>query len=189
MEYKTAQSKIQLLSGRLHFVLLVSVGLLIANICLVWLVGWSFVHQKRTVIPLMVTQSFTVSDYAVDNSYLRQMALFFVAERLDLAPSNIKQAHTTLLQYTDPEFYHDFVGILGQEEKEVMKQDISSVFYPNEVITNAHNLTVVVKGSLSRWVGSLSLEPVKKIYLLKFTYKAGSLKISSFSEIAVTNNA
>lgn len=182
MEYKTAKSKIQILSGRLNFTLLISIGLLFSNICLVWLVGWSFVHQKRTVIPVEVTQAFTVSDYAVDTSYLRQMALFFVAERLNLAPSNVRQAHKIILQYTDAEFYHVFAGILGQEEKEVMKQNISSVFYPLEVIPNPYALTVLIKGSLSRWVGSVTLEPVKKSYLLKFTYKAGNLKVLSFSD-------
>jgi len=71
---------------------------------------------------------------------------------------------------------------LGQEEKEVTKQNISSVFYPLEVVPNPYALTVLIKGTLARWVGSLTLEPVKKSYLLKFSYKAGNLRVLSFSE-------
>ena len=96
MEYRMAQSKIQALSNRLHYLLLMSIGLLISNISLVWLVGWSFLHQKRTIVPTEISQAFTVSDTAVDASYLCQMALFFVAERLNISPSNINQNHNII---------------------------------------------------------------------------------------------
>lgn len=187
MEFKAALSKLEVLSGRLHYLLIISLGLLISNIFLVWLVGWSFLHQKRTVIPANVHAPFTISDYRVDASYLRQMALFFVSERLNLTPDNIKQAHDVILQYTDPEFYHEFSKILDQEQKEVVKQKISSVFYPSEVIPDPSGLRVLVKGSLSRWVSSLALPSVKKNYLIKFTYESGNLKVLSFSEVGENN--
>lgn len=186
MEYQTAQTKLQILSGRLHYLLLVSIGLLISNIFLVWLVGWSFAHQKRTIVPAEISQSFTISDSTVDASYLRQMTLFFVAERLNISPSNIDQNHNIVLKYTDPKFYHEFVGILGKEKQAVMKQNISSVFYPEQVIPNVRDLSVLVKGSLMHWVGSSALAPIKKSYLIKFSYKSGDLKVISFSEILDT---
>jgi hypothetical protein len=80
MEYETAQTKLKILSSRLHYLLLVSIGLLISNIFLVWLVGWSFAHQKRTIVPAEIRQAFTISNSVVDASYLRQMALFFVTK-------------------------------------------------------------------------------------------------------------
>lgn len=187
MEYKIAKSKIQILSQRLHYMLFISVGLLILNISLVGLVAWSVMHQKRTIVPVSITQGFTVSDYVVDSNYLRQMALFFVAERMNLSPASITQAHAIILQNTDPDFYHEFIAILTEEAKEIVKQNISSVFYPTDIHVNTHNLSVLVKGSLSRWVGSLALEPIKKSYLLTFTYHAGCLKISSFVESASHN--
>lgn len=182
MEYKIAQNKLQFLSGRLHYLLLISIGLLVSNIFLVWLVGWSFAHQKRTITPAVITQAFTVSDSAVDASYLRQMALFFIAERLNISPSNIKQSHATILQYTDSRFYHEFVSILENEKQAVMKQNISSVFYPEEVITNG-DLSVLINGSLTHWVGNVALSSVKKSYQLKFSYRSGNLKVLSFTEI------
>ncbi|EKE01123.1 MAG: hypothetical protein ACD_21C00209G0007 [uncultured bacterium] len=186
MEYQTAQNKLQALSGRLHYLLLISIGLLISNIFLVWLVGWSFLHQKRTIVPTEISRSFTVSDVTVDASYLCQMALFFVNERLNIAPTNINQNHNIILQYTDPLFYHEFVSILSKEKQAVTKQNISSVFYLEEIIPNTKDLSVSIKGSLMHWVGSLALAPVKKSYVLKFSYRAGVLKVLSFSDAAVT---
>jgi len=186
MEYKTAQTKLKILSGRLHYLILISAGLLISNILLVWLTSWSFLHQKRTIVPLNIKQAFTISDSMVDASYLRQMALVFVAERLNITPSNIEQSHNIILQYTDPKFYHEFVRVLAQEKQAVSKQNISSVFYPEEVMPDTKELSVLIKGSLMHWVGSSGLVPVKKIYILKFCYRLGDLKVLSFSEV---NNA
>ncbi|EKD45298.1 MAG: hypothetical protein ACD_69C00353G0009 [uncultured bacterium] len=184
MEYQTAQTKLQMLSSRLHYLLLASVGLLISNIFLVWLVGWSFIHQKRTIVPAEIRQAFTVSDSAVDASYLRQMALFFITERLNITSSNIDQNHNIILQYTDSRFYHEFVSILGKEKEAVIKQNISSAFYPEEIIPNSRKLIVLIKGSLVHWVGNSVLAPAKKNYKLEFSYKSGDLKVLSFSEIA-----
>ena len=136
MEFQTAKTKLQILSGKLHYLLLISLGLLISNIFLIWLVGWSFLHQKRVVVPVEFKKPFVISDTTVDASYLRQMALFFIAERLNVTPANINQGHNLILQYTDSKFYHEFLSILAKEKEEVIKQNISSVFYPEEIIPN-----------------------------------------------------
>jgi conjugal transfer pilus assembly protein TraE len=188
VKFETAQTNLQMLSARLHYLLLMSIGLLISNIFLVWLVGWSFMHQKRVITPPEITQAFTISESSVDASYLRQMALFFIAERLNIAPNNITQNHDVVLQHTDSRFYHEFVGILEQEKEAVIKQNISSVFYPEEVIPNPKELKVLIKGTLAHWVGATALNPVKKNYLITFTYKSGNLKIKSFAEIPETQN-
>lgn len=183
MQYTVAQEKIQFLSRMLRYFLLISIGLLISNIFLTWLVGWSFAHQKRTIVPAIISKSFTVSDTTVDASYLRQMALFFTSERLNITPSNINQSHTTILQYTDSKFYHEFTSILSNEKQAVIKQNISSVFYPEEVIPNSGDLSVVINGSLTHWVGNVALSSARKSYQLKFSYRSGNLKVLSFSEI------
>jgi conjugal transfer pilus assembly protein TraE len=182
MEYKTAISKLKLLSGRLNYMLLMSVGLLISNIFLIWLTTWSLMHQKRTIVPAEIRQPFTISDAVVDASYLRQMALLFATQRLNITPSAINHNHSIILQHVDPRFYHDFVGILDKERQEVTDQNISSVFYPEEIIPNTKNLSVILKGTLARWVGALTLPPVKKSYIVSFSYKSGELKVLSFAE-------
>ncbi len=186
MKLEIAQNNIQKLSSRLHYSLLVSICLLISNIFLVLLVGWSFSHQKRVIVPIEFKRPFVVSDSSVDASYLRQMALFFIAERLNVNPTNINQSHNLILQYTDSKFYHDFLGILNKENQAVIKQNISSVFYPEEVKPNTKELNVLIKGTLAHWVGSTPIEPVKKNYTIKFSYRSGDLKVTSFFETLET---
>jgi conjugal transfer pilus assembly protein TraE len=188
MEFKSALAKLEVLSGRLHYMLLISLGLLISNLVLSYFVGWSFSHQERTIVPVSINAPFTVSDYKVDTSYLRQMALFFVSARLNLTPGSIESSQNTILQYTAPQFYHEFADILEQERKQVIKQNISAVFYTTEVIPDSEKLQVVISGTLSRWVGSLTLPPVKKNYLIKFAYNSGILKVLAFSEVGESSN-
>jgi len=182
MDFKAAISKIQLLSERLNYTLLISVGLLISNLLLIWLATWSFIHQKRTIVPAEIRESFTISDATIDASYLRQIALLFAAQRLNITPSAINQNHSVILRYIDPGFYHDFIGILNTEKQAVLKQNISSVFYPDEIIPDVKSLSVTLKGTLARWVGGLTLPVVKKNYVISFSYKSGELKVLSFSE-------
>lgn len=182
MEYEAAISKILLLSRRLNYMFFISLGLLISNIFLIWLVSWAFVHQKRTIVPAEIRQSFTISDATVDASYLRQMALLFTAQRLNITPTNVSQNHSFILQYTDPRYYHDFVAVLNTEKQEIIKQNISSVFYPEEVIPDISKMKVLIKGTLTRWVGSLSLPQIKKRYVITFGYNSGNLKVLSFAE-------
>jgi conjugal transfer pilus assembly protein TraE len=190
MEFKVAQTIIQNLSGRLRYMLLMSVGLLISNIFLICLMWWSLVHQERIIVPVDVKEAFTVSANRVDASYLRQMAIFFCSARLNITPSNVKENHKIVLQYTDQEFYNKFVSILSSEEEEIVKQNISAVFYPEEVIPDPQKTTVLIKGTMARFVGNVALPVVKKNYLLKFSYRNGNLKITEFvgaSEIIEEN--
>ncbi len=186
MKFETAKDNLQMLSGRLHYLLLISIGLLISNIFLAWLVGWSFSHQKRVIIPAEFKQPFVISDSSVDASYLRQMALFFVAERLNVTPGNVNQSHLLILQYTDSRFYHEFLSILDKEKEEVIKQNISSVFYPEELIPNTKELNVLIRGTLAHWVGGTPITPIKKNYIIKFAYRSGYLKVVSFFETSET---
>jgi conjugal transfer pilus assembly protein TraE len=183
MEFKAAKTMIQNLSGRLHYVILISIGLLVANIFLVFLVWWSLVHQERIIVPAEVKESFTISGSRVDASYLRQMALFFCNERLNVAPVNVKQNHEIVLQYTDSKHYHEFVTLLNSEEEAIVKQNISAVFYPEETVPDPHKLTVLIKGTMARFVGNVSLPLVKKSFLLKFVYRYGRLKIMEFVDV------
>lgn len=189
MEFKTAKTKIESLSERFYFVLLVCVALLISNVLLVGLTAWSFTHQRTTIIPAVLTKPITVSNYSADTSYLRQMGLFFATERLNLTPENVKQNHKILLQYTDPKFYQEFFKILDQEQETIIKQKLSSVFYPTAVIVDPGKLIVYLKGTLNRSVGSLALNSMPKSYLIKFSYSSGILRVRSFSSIGEKNHA
>ena len=93
------------------------------------------------------------------------------------------------MQYIDSEFYHEFTQVLRKEEKEVIKQGISSSFFLSGVIADPKHMQVILTGTLNRWVDDLPLTPAKKKYLLKFTYKRGVLKVKSFADVSAVSDA
>jgi len=187
MDFKAAQTSIQDLSDRLRYMRLISIGLLASNVFLIFLVWWSLARQERIIVPVDVKEAFTISGSRVDASYLRQMAIFFSSARLNITSSNVKANHKIVLQYTDQELYNKFVSILSTEEEEIIKQNISAVFYPEEVIPDPQKITVLIKGTMARFVGNVPLPTVKKNYLIKFSYRNGNLKITEFADVSETN--
>jgi len=181
MKFAASQTKLEQLTNRLHYLLVMSIGLLVANVFLVLLAGWAFWRHTTLVVPTEISQPFTIANSAVDASYLQQMALFFISERLNITPQNVEHGHKIILQHTDAAFYNQFVGILNKEKESVMKQNISSAFYPQEVLVNSKQLLVKVKGSLAHWVGSTPLVSSEKHYVIKFTRRGGRLKVASFA--------
>ena len=79
-----------------------------------------------------------------------------------------------------------FLGILDKEKQAIITQNISSVFYPEEVIPNTKELNVIIKGTLAHWVGGTPITPIKKNYIIKFNYRSGNLKVVSFFETSET---
>ena len=183
MEFNTAKRKIAELSVRLNYSILLIAGLVICLIIVLMMLRSALNTQKTIVVPATIRQPFTISQAGIDNSYLKLMGTNFAMQRLSVTPDTVEANHKTLLQYTDPKFYHGFLDILNREAETIEKQKISSVFYPTEVVASSKKLAVLIKGELQRWSASVPLKTYNKTYLVKFSYRNGNLKILSFAEL------
>jgi conjugal transfer pilus assembly protein TraE len=111
------------------------------------------------------------------------MSLFFLTERLTVTPSTVKGQHQLLLSMTDSVFYANFSALLASEASAIEKQKISSVFYPQTIQVNPDTLSVVITGTLHRFVGERALAPTDKTYRLQYGYRQGQLAVREFSEM------
>ena len=182
MDIKIARSHLEKLSGRFNMLMVLSAGLLLANIGLVFLLWWSMIHQETVIVPVTTKASFSVSASSVDASYLRQMSLVFLNDRLNITPASVDENGRLLLGYIAPEFYHEMSSVLASEAKMIKQDKVSSVFYPGFIKVYPKQLAVEVKGVLKRWVGERSLPDVKKDYVIAYHYGYGKLSIKSFAE-------
>src|SRR3989339_1053956 len=188
MEYHAIPVENEFLKKQLRHTHYLVMGLMVITILLGYMLFWSLSYQKRTIIPMTVTQPFTVSDHFVDSSYLQQMAIAFIEEHLDLTPDTVDANNQLLLQYTDADFYSQFQKVLDDEAEMIKKDKVSSSFSIGQMIVHPEELTVTISGVLQRMVGEVALEPAKKTYLLQFNYQKGVLTIHSFSEIIKQND-
>lgn len=184
MTIQFAQGQLAKLSARFNYTVLMSVGLLISNILLAGFSGYAVFHAKREVTPFASTDGYVISDSAVDENYLNMISVNLMDARLNVTPETVDQNNALLMQFIASSESASFSQKIAHEAAIIKKDKISSAFFKREVVSNPHNLSTVIQGTLKRWVGYRALPDEEKTYLLTYTYHLGDLKVTSFKEVA-----
>ena len=71
---------------------------------------------------------FAVSQNSADASYLQQMALSFIALRLNVSSETVDASHQALLQYIRPGAQNQMKVILAEEAKRIKNDNVNSAF-------------------------------------------------------------
>lgn len=85
-------------------------------------------EQRTAVTPMGFNVPFAVSQNSADASYLQQMALSFIALRLNVSPEIVDASHQALLQYIRPGAQNQMKVILAEEAKLIKKDNVNSAF-------------------------------------------------------------
>lgn len=85
-------------------------------------------EQRTAVTPMAFNAPFAVSQNSADASYLQQMALSFIALRLNVSPEIVDASHQALLQYIRPGAQNQMKVILAEEAKLIKKDNVNSAF-------------------------------------------------------------
>lgn len=182
MEYRIAESKHIKLKAQRNITLLIAIIMLISNVLLAIIITCVWYDKTTIVVPIKLTSPISLNNHTVDQSYLRQMALFFVTERLNVTPETVDGGHKLLLGYTSSSSYHHYLSVFQKEASLVKKQKVTSVFYPVSVYPDINTLSVKVIGQLHRWVDAMDLGIKTKKFIVRFDYSNGFLSIRSFEE-------
>lgn len=98
-------------------------------------------EQRTAVTPMGFNVPFAVSQNSADASYLQQMALAFIALRLNVSPEIVDASHQALLQYIRPGAQNQMKVILAEEAKLIKKDNVNSAF-SRPVSVSGHNMVV-----------------------------------------------
>ncbi|MCX7121691.1 MAG: type IV conjugative transfer system protein TraE [Gammaproteobacteria bacterium] len=183
MEYKTAQHTISQFARYIKYLSVLVVMLLFCNLSLGLLLWHQSGNEKTILIPENFNKTAVVSDESVDANYLLQSALFFVDARLNVTPDSVDSSDKLVLFHTASEYYSDFSKSLEDESALIKSQKISSAFYISNTQSDPKKLTVIVSGTLKRWVGERALPNSKKTYELHFLLDGNELFLTTFQEI------
>lgn len=189
MDFKNYQSRLSQLSARFNLMVVLVFGLLVSNVLLSSFLFKAWNHHTIEVTPFSGTPSYLKSAASVDGHYLSLMAENFINERLNVTPQSVDANHQRLLSYVDHQNYTQMVRLLTNESKVIKAKKMSSIFYIDKNKANPHELTVVVSGTLKRFVGLQALNDERKTYLLQFQYKESRLSIVKFSLSKEKDNA
>ncbi|MQI90939.1 type IV conjugative transfer system protein TraE, partial [Escherichia coli] len=76
-------------------------------------------EQRTAVTPMAFNAPFAVSQNSADASYLQQMALSFIALRLNVSSETVDASHQALLQYIRPGAQNQMKVILAEEAQRI----------------------------------------------------------------------
>lgn len=85
-------------------------------------------EQRTAVTPMAFNAPFAVSQNSADASYLQQMALSFIALRLNVSSETVDASHQALLQYIRPGAQNQMKVILAEEAKRIKTDNVNSAF-------------------------------------------------------------
>lgn len=162
--------------------LLVLAGLLALN-SVVLTGALVFSSEKIILLPPETRQSFWVKGGTVSSEYLEDMGWGLSKLLLDLTPSTYSYNHEKLLAFAAPESYGSLKRTLHKEGEDYKTLQLSTHFYPSEIIADPKTLTVDVKGTLSSFVAGKLVDQHEDTIHLKLTQRGGGLLLESISSL------
>lgn len=139
-------------------------------------------HQSRTLLPPNMDSTVTVSSHAVSDTYLSEMAEYFLALKLNVTPENVTRNYGQLLNYVASEHYASVQPLLAEEATQIKQQKISSVFFVSSVNVSNEHFAVKITGTLQKYVGSRALTPELMTYLVYMSYPSGTLALNRIAK-------
>ena len=131
-------------------------------------------EQRTAVTPMGFNVPFAVSQNSADASYLQQMALSFIALRLNVSPEIVDASHQALLQYIRPGAQNQMKVILAEESKLIKKDNVNSAFFQYG--------RVEIRGIRKTWIGNSEPFTDIKHYILILKRENGVTWLDNFGE-------
>ncbi|MGR6831147.1 type IV conjugative transfer system protein TraE [Aliivibrio wodanis] len=154
----------------------------VVNLALATSTVYLAINQSRTLLPPNFDSTMTVSSRAVSDSYLSEMAEYFLSLKLNVTPENVARNYGHLLNYVANEHYASLQPLLSEEASQIVSQKISSVFFVSAVDVSSDNWAVRITGTLQKYVGSRALAPEPTTYLIYMSYPNGTLALNSIAK-------
>ncbi|GJI51516.1 hypothetical protein ECZC21_51940 [Escherichia coli] len=132
--------------------------------------------------PMAFNAPFAVSQNSADASYLQQMALSFIALRLNVSSETVDASHQALLQYIRPGAQNQMKVILAEEAKRIKTDNVNSAFFQTSVRVWPQYGRVEIRGVLKTWIGDSKPFTDIKHYILILKRENGVTWLDNFGE-------
>ena len=154
-------------------------------ILILLLINYIKSSQHTTIIvPATLESQVTITQNSVDESYLKQWTEFITSLKLNITPDIIAFKQKSLLAYVASNQYGQFKEHLLAEQEEIIKNEISMVFYPAETKVIDHKKFIAeISGALKVYIGNELNQSARVTYSLEFKLDNGRLLLINFKEV------
>ena len=126
-------------------------------------------NQVIIITPPEVREEYWVTKNNASEEYIEQMGVFFATLSGNLAPQNAAYNINALLKYVVPDIYADIKSSLMGDAMQVIENNMTVSFFPNDVKVEGN--TVTVNGESVRRIGSAKPITEKVMYRMGFVMR------------------
>lgn len=165
------------------FVIVLGLALMIQA----WVIFALHDNQRIVLIPPQLEKSAWVESKKVSQGYLESLTQFHLSLLLNTTPKSIEFQQEQILRHVAPRYYGLVKAKLLEDQLHLKQKNVSSVFYPINMKTDATKLNVEVTGDFTALVGKTQTQSNRKTYVIRYENHNGKLLIKSFEEVRDEN--
>lgn len=139
-------------------------------------------EKQRVLIPPQISREFSISDTAVDASYLQMMAEYFANLKLNVTPASVDRKYKLLAEYIKSSNWGELQPLLSKDAEMVKKKNISSHWTANEVLVALNENKVKLSGVIEKSVGDRRLAPEAVTYIIDMDFLNGEISLASIKK-------
>lgn len=165
--------------------LIFGIGMLLANILLSFCMLYK--TEKIVLVPPEINKTFWISNNAVSEGYLSEMAVFLSGLLLDQTSISSKVKRDILLKYVSSEFHNSFYSKLLKQEKYIKESDLTTKFSLKEIEADVEAGKVIVTGEMRSFVAMEELKKEIVSYELSFESRGFRYLLNGFRQLREGN--
>lgn len=140
--------------------------------------------EKIIILPPVITKEVWIKGNTVSESVLEEWALYLTNLLLNASSKTIAYQSELALRHVSPEFTQSLHTKFKQDALRLQKNNAATTFYPKEIRVDEKNMTVVVTGTFSTFVGKEKVSAHEQSYQLQFVFNQGRfLQLKQFKQI------
>jgi len=143
--------------------------------------------SKTILLPSVVSREYTLTQSALSNAYIEDVALDVSQLLLNVTPETAFESFKRFLKHVDPASYAEIKQELSTMHQNIKKKKVTTAFFPTQ-IKSSKSKQVILTGLLKKIVSGTVISEDERKYLIKFKYKSGRLTITSFKELVEDKN-
>lgn len=140
-------------------------------------------EKQIVTVPMLFNAPFAISQNQADASYLQQMALSFIALRLNVTPETVDASHALLLKMVKPASQNELKIIFAEESNKIKESNVNSGFFQTSVKVYPSLNRIDYRGELKTWIGNSEPETAIKSYSLFLDRTEGVTWLARFVEV------
>lgn len=141
-------------------------------------------HQRTVLVPALIEKAFWVSDSAVSQSYLEEMTKYFIFLRFNVSAQNVIDQQRGILRYATPRAEKMLSSILKMESEPIIKNNISTLFYPHKIQINEADMSVDIEGEHIFIFMPNHIVRHRKSFHLAYEQTPVGIRLSQFHEVS-----